>query len=116
MPAAIRLIAGAVFGFAALSALPSTAPAQELPAAPTYSRVRTGADEWHARGGGYGHAHGGDGYGYGYFQPYAAPIVTGSWYARPYPYHFDYYRHRWGGDMPAPATADCRCAETANTE
>lgn len=47
---------------------------------------------WH---GGYGPSWSG-GYGFGY---------AGSWYARPYPYHFDYYRHRWG----APPAPECPC-------
>ena len=35
-----------------------------------------------------------------FWQPgfFAPPIVTGSWYTRPYPYHFDYYR--WRYSMP----------------
>jgi len=116
MAAASRLIAGAVFGLAAFIARPSTAPAQDMAEAPTYARLRAGADDWNARGGRFGHDRGHGGYGYGYLQPYYSPIIAGSWYARPYPYHFDYYRYRWGGDMSMPATADCPCAETANTE
>jgi hypothetical protein len=109
MPAALRLIAGAVLGLAAHAALPSTAPAQDMAAAPAYSRVRSGAENWRARGGGYGYGPG-PGFGYGGFQPYIPPVVTGSWYARPYPHHFDYYRHRWGEQYGnAAATTDCPC-------
>ena len=85
-----------------------SAEAQDGAAAPTYSRMRMGADDWNARGGrwvpgGYG------GYGgYGYFPPYVSPVVAGTWYARPYPYHFDYYRMRWGGAEQAPP-GDCPC-------
>jgi hypothetical protein len=71
--------------------------AAQTPAAP-YQRMRTGADSWNFRGG-YAHSwHGGYGAYGGYFAPYyAPPIIAGSWYERPYPYHFDYYRYRWGG-------------------
>lgn len=74
---------------------------------PTYSRMRGGAGDWQARGwhgGGWGW-----GGGYGFVQPFfPQPIVTGSYYQRPYPYHFDYYRYRWGGDQSP--TQDCPCA------
>jgi hypothetical protein len=99
--------AGALLGLATIVALPSIAPAQDAFQAPTYSRMRTGADDWHARGGGrgpVGYGHGGYGGGYGFFQPYVTPVVTGSWYARPHPHHFDYFRGRW--DRSAPMT-DC---------
>jgi hypothetical protein len=85
--------------------------------APAYQRTRGGAGDWHARG---GHAqnwrdpYGGIG---GFYNPYfvAPPIVTGSYYQRPYPYHFDYYRNRWGGpalaegSVTGAATPDCPC-------
>ena len=84
--------------------------------APPYQRTRMGADNWHARGGGqnWHDSHHG---GYGrFYNPYfaAPPLVVGSYYQRPYPYHFDYYRHRWGGgamgygDVPT-AAPDCPC-------
>ena len=85
----------------------STGAAQEM-MAPTYSRTRGGAGDWQSRG---WHGGGGWGWGGGYsFVPpfYPQPIVTGSYYQRPYPYHFDYFRHRWGGEQP-PAQ-DCPCA------
>jgi hypothetical protein len=86
--------------------------------------MRTGADQWSMRGGmnGWGHGPGGAGFGGPFFNnaynPYffTPPIVTGSWYQRPYPYHFDYYRYRWGasqgsyGTEPGVATPDCPCA------
>jgi hypothetical protein len=106
-----RIIAGVVIGLSAVGALPLTAPAQDMAAAPTYERVRRGADDWQFRGGRHGHGYGGSGYNYGYFQPYISPIIAGSWYARPYPYHFDYFRDRWGGTQVAPAV-DCPCAQT----
>lgn len=87
-----------------------------------YARTRPGAEQWSQRGGGYAHR-GGFGRGRGgfydpYFYGFAGPIVQGSWYQRPYPYHFDYYRQRWGGepgsevrDVPPPV--DCPCAVDA---
>ena len=120
MPRLYQSIAGAILGFAALAARPSIAPAQEF-RAPTYSRARSGADDWHARGGGHGYGRGRYGFGYGdnFFQPYYSPVIAGYWYQRPYPYHFDYYRHRWGGgpelqgDM-TPIPSDCPCAEAVS--
>lgn len=81
-----------------------------------YSRTRPGAEQWSQRGDGYGFW----GRGQGGFNPYfyghgfSGPIVQGSWYQRPYPYHFDYYRHRWGGPDQAPQgqmmpVAECPC-------
>jgi hypothetical protein len=84
------------FLLAALAIVPGAALAQEPFAAPPYQRMRTGADRWRARNGSYTRVS----YGYGgFFDPYvvAPPIVAGTWYQRPYPYHFDYYRYRWGG-------------------
>ena len=77
--------------------------------APTYAACAAGADQWHDRGGGHGRrlARTAVGYG-GFYNPYFAqsPIVTGSWYQRPYPYHFDYYRYRWGSTgMPQTVSA-----------
>jgi len=116
--------------------LRSTAAAWLLIAAPAwaqfgppmapYARVRAGAEEWAERGGGFGYggpwgAGWGGGWGGGFANPYgfgfAGPIVQGSWYQRPYPYHFDYYRYRWGGAAPnqvydVPPPGDCPCAET----
>ena len=49
--------------------------------------------------------HGGVGF-YGYPGFFAPPVITGSYYARPYPYHFDYYRWRYSAP-PAPVQAPC---------
>ena len=85
---------------------------------PSYQRTRGGADDWQARGGHAQHWRGpSGGYG-GFYDPYfaAPPIVTGTYYQRPYPYHFDYYRNRWGAQAPTEsseavyATPDCPCA------
>jgi hypothetical protein len=120
MPAQQRLIAGALVCLAALSGLAATAPAQEPLAAPTYSRTRMGAEDWQARGGNYAHGYGrgGHGWGGGFFQPYISPVIASSWYQRPYPYHFDYFRGRWdggqanyGGEVPPPGY--CPCDENA---
>ncbi len=77
--------------------------------------MRTGADDWQARGGPRQNWRGGYGPGFGGFHDpffFTPPIVTGSWYQRPYPYHFDYYRYRWGGPPNGYGTAseDCPCA------
>jgi hypothetical protein len=120
MPVHQRLIAGALACLAAFSGPVATAPAQEPLAAPTYARTRMGAEDWQVRGGAYGHGfgRGGHGWGGGFFQPYISPVIASSWYQRPYPYHFDYFRGRWdrgqgayAGDAPAPA--DCPCADEA---
>jgi hypothetical protein len=116
MPRACLL---AVLALAAISA--PSALAQDAAMSPAYQRLRTGAGDWHARGGHNQHWRRGYGSGYGgFFDPYfaAPPFITGSWYERPYPYHFDYYRYRWGGapygpngypgDEMIPA-ADCPC-------
>lgn len=112
-----QLIAGALACLAAIGGLAATAPAQDSFAAPTYSRTRMGAGDWQARGGGYDHGGGGFGNGFGFYQPYNSPVVASSWYARPYPYHFDYFRGRWGGGQDAyaqgPARTDCPCADEA---
>lgn len=72
-------------------------------AGPVYQRGRQGESR-----GGWGHGGGGrPGYGgyYGYGGYFSPPVVTGSWYARPYPYHFDYYRWRYS----APPQTPCPC-------
>jgi len=63
-------------------------------------------------GRGYGHRYP----GYSFFQPQ----IVGSWYARPYPYHFDYFRWRYSEGNPAPALGpaipDCPLVETLPSE
>jgi hypothetical protein len=94
---------------------------------PSYQRTRGGADDWQARGGHAQHWRGPyGGYG-GFYDPYfaAPPIVAGSYYQRPYPYHFDYHRDRWSGQQQGGSTpqvemmpvADCPCltADPATT-
>lgn len=75
----------------------------------TYFRMRAGADQWSQRGDGWGFAGSRGGYGLPPYSPYpyavAGPTIAGTWYARPYPYHFDYYRQRWGGGQPDPTGA-----------
>ena len=96
---------------AVLSAGEPKTAAQDMATAPVYMRTRGGDDGAYGRGGyGYGRF---PGYGYGYFQPYT-PYVASSWYARPYPYHFDYFRGRWSGQTAGPA-ANCPCAEESAT-
>lgn len=96
--------------------------------APVYQRMRSGAGHPDARSG-YHHGRPGgfDPYGYGAFYGgyFAPPIVVGSYYQRPYPYHFDYYRYRWGGapshDDGDPGgemirAADCPCLNSPPVE
>jgi hypothetical protein len=86
--------------------------------APAYQRTRGGANDWQVRGGHAQHWRGPYGSYGGFYDPYfaAPPIVTGSYYQRPYPYHFDYYRNRWVAQAPTEsseagyATPDCPCA------
>jgi hypothetical protein len=113
MPRLHQSIAGAIFSLVAFAAWPSIAPAQEF-MAPAYSRTRMGADDWHARGGGHWHGRGRGGYGYGYnfYQPFYSPVIAGNWYERPYPYHFDYYRHRWGGYQESEGAPNECCGTT----
>lgn len=35
--------------------------------------------------------------GFGRFEPLNVPPVSAGWFQRPYPYHLDYYRMRYGG-------------------
>jgi hypothetical protein len=112
----------------AIATASTSARAQGAPA-PTYQRMRTGAEDWQARGGPF---HGGPRGGFGgfynpYFNPYFAPPIAGSYYQRPYPYHFDYYRFRWNAPsldfsdemMPVsecPCLAEPQAAEPAPVE
>lgn len=102
-----------------LGAVASPGFAQQAP--PTYARMRQGADDWFARGGGFGYAFPSYMYG-GFFPGYSPPVIMSqSWYQRPYPYHFDVARQRWGGPPPEqtegqgyPTTtprSDCPCAD-----
>lgn len=98
----------------------SLALAQQCEAPPTYSRMRQGADDWHARGGGFGYSVPSYMYG-GFFLTFGPPVVVaGSWYQRPYPSHFEFARTRWGGAPPEQAyqqelmpRSDCPCANEA---
>ena len=84
---------------------------------PTYSRMRQGADDWSARGGGFGYSFPSYMYG-GFFPTFGPPVVvTGSYYQRPYPSHFEFARTRWSGAPPEQAyqqdlmrRSDCPCA------
>ena len=115
-----RFIAGAL-ACLAVSGLAALAPAQDPTAAPAYQRLRAGADDWQARGGQFGHhGRGGWGWGGGFIQPYFSPVIASSWYQRPHPYHFDYFRGRWdggqtnnAGEVPPPGY--CPCDEVAPT-
>ena len=85
--------------------LPCVESAAQPGGGPAYARNRGGGMHGgHVGGGWRGAPIGGHFGGYGFF-PYQ-PTIAGSWYARPYPYHFDYYR--WRYSMP-PQTQDCPC-------
>ena len=110
-----RSVAAACLFASAFAGLP---PAHAQDFAPTYSRHRTHAHDFGRRGDGHGFSgHRGGGYNNSYYDPsFYSSVVAGSYYQRPYPYHFDYYRRRWGGP-PANygpdqlhATPDCPCA------
>jgi hypothetical protein len=84
--------------------------------APVYQRDRDIAFV-NAGYGGHGH-HGGGRYGgsFGYGVPYGYPwfapqVFAGTWYERPYPYHFDYYRMRYSSPPIQQIVPDCPCAE-----
>jgi hypothetical protein len=55
---------------------------------PVYQRH---AFDW-GRGG-----HDGRRNGFDRFRPFVTPQVSSAWFQRPYPYHLDYYKMRWGG-------------------
>ncbi|MCA9238244.1 MAG: hypothetical protein KDA44_22380 [Planctomycetales bacterium] len=58
-----------------------------------------------------GYSHGGYGrWRGGYYPGGFGGAFAGSWYARPYPYHLDYYRYRWGAP---PAQAPYGMYETS---
>jgi len=80
---------------------------------PAYARQRAGIHSgWDGRGrdGGFRHDYDPGSYRHQRFYrgyvPYQ-PVVAGSWYARPYPHHFDYYRQRYS--TPLPQASDCPC-------
>ncbi len=66
---------------------------------PTYQRNRSHGNRGFHGGGFYGQPNFGYG-GYGGF--FAPPIVVGSYYQRPYPSHFDYFRLRQRNFDAAP--------------
>jgi hypothetical protein len=122
--AALRRLSRVAFACVIASALTPSTPASAQDGQP-YARQRMGAHDWRQRGDGFGYGGRGDfGYG-GFYNPYfySGPIVTGSYYQRPYPYHFDYYRHRWGANDahhnhsgPPAAAVDCPCADLPPVE
>lgn len=96
-----RLFGQLVLGLLATAALPQTAFAEGMNH-PTYQRARDG---WSY--GGWGNHQGPSGnhavphkkrhHGHHPHKPYTPPQVSGGHFQRPYPYHLDYYRMRWGG-------------------
>jgi hypothetical protein len=100
------------------SAFACVAQASAQDFAPIYSRQRMHAHDFDRRGDGHGFSgHRGHGHDNFYYDPYFfSSVIHGSYYQRPYPYHFDYYRHRWGqphvnyGPEHPPVALDCPCA------
>ena len=78
---------------------------------PVYSRQRAAVRGEFGRTEGFRNAGRQHGYYGGYF-PYQ-PVIAGSWYARPYPHHFDYYRRRYSAP---PIQPDCPCAPMERSE
>lgn len=78
------------------------------PDAPTYQRHRNAAWGGARYSPGWGHpgpvgpAYWGGSYGHAY---------SGTWYQRPYPYHFDYYRNRFNAPAVEHEQPDCPCAQ-----
>lgn len=54
-----------------------------------------------------GHAH----HGWNRYHRFQGGFIAGSWYARPYPYHFDYYRALYSGQPNQPNYAGCPCVK-----
>jgi len=93
LPSATLAIAVLLSSFASLTIDLSEANAQ------AYRRNRSEArGVFRGRNARFGGYH--PGYGYG-FNPYT-PVITGNWYQRPYPHHFDYYRMRYSAPPTAP--------------
>jgi hypothetical protein len=107
-----------------LIAVLALAPVAVRGQAPAYQRTRGGAGDWQTRGSQAQHWRGASGGYGGFYNPYfaAPPIVAGSYYERPYPYHFDYFRDRWAVQQPAGlmepqlVAPDCPCADPAPVE
>lgn len=54
---------------------------------------------------GWHHRHG---YPLPYAFPWSSPLyITGTWYQRPYPYHFDYYRLRYSMSLGEIGASGC---------
>jgi hypothetical protein len=75
----------------------------------TYQRQRMNGGQRGYYGGGFQGGH--PRWGGGFYQP----TVVGSWYQRPYPHHFDYFRRRYNGP-PAPVPVDYPCVESPTPE
>lgn len=74
-----------------------------------------GGGMWGSHGGGDGHHGGGHSglgqWGGGFYNPgFGTQFYAGTWYQRPYPYHFDYYRMRYGTPSVQQIAPDCPAA------
>jgi len=103
----MRFLSRTVLGLTLLLSCLAVASSHAQPqGAPVYARQRADARRGGVWEGGSRYAGQYSGrYNGNYFSP---PAITGSWYVRPYPYHFDYYRQRFSAP---PQTPECPCAE-----
>lgn len=103
------------FATALIGSVVASSAAAQSTVAPVYARQRAAVMTASMRDPNYRppprppFGHGGFGHGGFGFWPYQ-PTIAGSWYERPYPYHFDYYRWRYSAPQAAPG---CVCADEA---
>ena len=76
-------------------------------AAPAFGNEEGGTYQRQRMHGGRRGFHGGGHFGHPWYGGFYQPQVFGSWYARPYPYHFDYYRWRYSAPPPHPVDPPC---------
>jgi len=82
---------------------------------PTYQRQRHGSRGGHPGQHMPGWQHSGyvwPGFGGGFINT----AYAGTWYQRPYPYHFDYYRGRFNAPHANGNNVDCPCAQPTVAE
>lgn len=80
---------------------------------PTYQRQRHVAWDGVPPASGWGYSPAGYA-GAAYWGGFAGQAYAGTWYQRPYPYHFDYYRGRFSAPPVSKAQSDCPCATEAS--
>jgi len=83
-----RWIGAGVFGILIVGAITVGAQPPDASSRPVYQRHASGQ---HWRGNGWNKR------GFGHAPNWSQPQVNSGWYQRPYPYHLDYYKMRYGG-------------------